>query len=181
MLFAWSSLNAKQDTIDKLTKTRDRLTKNNGGDDRRPGVDQIIGEVGTIDQWKLRDINWLGELKQLSDRMLTPDDIIVDSLTASAGRGMPRIDMKSRLASIKKENELVSSLRTRPYSPSLKRSEEGSDKDYPLGRDLSVSYDPDLDALVQQVTLQAAEFLQKQQQEQQEQQQQQAITAEEPK
>ena len=178
IIFAWSSLGKKQQKIDELTETLNRYSASNAGDGQRPGVDQIIGEVGEIDQWKLKDINWLGELKQLSDRMLTPDAIIVDSLTASVGLGMPQLDMTSRVASVPKENELLASLGGRPYQLDPERSEEKSDKDYPLGLNLRASYQPDLATLVQQINGRAVELLQKQQ-EQLQQQQQQAVLAEE--
>ena len=83
--------------------------------------------------------------------------------------------MNNRVASIKKENDLLTSLVTRPYEVNNKLSKAESSKDYPLGHDLSVSYSPDLEALVQRVNVQAAEFLEKQAQ------QQQVITAEEPR
>ena len=176
IIFGWSSLGKKQTEINDLTKTLDRLSANNAGDANRPSVDQIVGEVGAIDEWKLRDVNWLGELKQLSDRMLTPDDIMVDSLTASAGRGTPQLVMKSRVKSVPKENELLASLRGRPYVLNPDRSEEKSDKDYPLGLDLRLSYVPDLAELIQQMNVHAVQFLQQQQQNQQ----QQAVPAEAP-
>ena len=175
MFFGWSSLSGKQQKIDELDKTLSRIRSTNDGSDQRPGVDQIVGEVGVIDQWKLRDINWLAELKQLSDRMLTPDDVIVDSFTASAGRGTPQVNMNSRVASVNKIEELLASLRGRPYRLNPERSAEESDKDYPLGLDLRASYDPDLPNLIQHANVRATEFLQAQQQ-----REQQAITPEEP-
>jgi hypothetical protein len=178
IIFGWTSLSSKQQKIDDLTETLDRYSTNNAGDGQRPGVDQIVGEVGAIDQWKLKDVNWLVELKQLSDRMLTPDDIIVDSLTASAGRGTPQLDMNSRVASVPKENELLASLGGRPYQLTPERSEEKSDKDYPLGLNLRASYQPDMTALIQEINVRAAEFLEKQQEQQLQQQQKQAVSAE---
>ena len=175
IIFGWSSLSKKHQKIRELTQKPDRIATSNAGKGNRPGVGQIIGEVGEIDQWKLHDINWLSELKQLSDRMLTPDDIIVNKLRVSAGRGIAQLNMNNRVASIKKENDLLTSLVTRPYEVNNKLSKAESSKDYPLGHDLSVSYSPDLEALVQRVNVQAAEFLEKQAQ------QQQVITAEEPR
>ena len=175
IIFGWSSLSKKHQKIRELTQKLDRIATSNAGKGNRPGVGQIIGEVGEIDQWKLHDINWLSELKQLSDRMLTPDDIIVNKLRVSAGRGIAQLNMNNRVASIKKENDLLTSLVTRPYEVNNKLSKAESSKDYPLGHDLSVSYSPDLEALVQRVNVQAAEFLEKQAQ------QQQVITAEEPR
>lgn len=172
-LFGWFSLRSQQQTIDGLNQTLTRAMGNNKGDRTRPGVDQIIGEVDIIDQWKLNDINWLYELKQISERMLTPDDVIVDSLTASAGQKSPRLDLNSRFKSISKETELIGSLSGRPYQVETKRSvADETDKDYPLGFDLQASLQPDLASLLQQINQQAAEFLQ--------QQQNQAVLPEEP-
>ena len=177
IIFGWSSLSKQHKKIDELTQKLDRITDSNAGKGNRPGVDQIIGEVGEIDQWKLHDVNWLSELKQLSDRMLTPDDIIVNNLRVSAEKGIAQLNMNNRVASIEKENDLFASLGPRPYEVNNKRSKSEPNKDYPLGHDLSASYSPDLEALVQRVNVQAAEFLEKQQQSQQ----QQVITAEEPR
>jgi len=176
VIFTWSSLGKKQNTIDELTTTLNRLTANNEGDANRPSVKQITSEVGEIDQWKLNDINWLKELKQLSDRMLTPDDVMLDSLTATAGQTPPKLDMETRLASVAKETELLNSLRERPYQLTQKRSSaDTEDKDYPHTLGLGVAYKPSRESLVLTVNQQAVELLQKQQL-----QQQQGITAEEP-
>ena len=177
IIFGWSSLSKQHKKIDELTQKLDRITDSNAGKGNRPGVDQIIGEVGVIDQWKLHDVNWLSELKQISDRMLTPDDIIVNNLRVSAEKGIAQLNMNNRVASIEKENDLFASLGPRPYEVNNKRSKSEPNKDYPLGHDLSASYSPDLEALVQRVNMQAAEFLEKQQLSQQ----QQVITAEEPR
>lgn len=175
-VFAWSSLGKKQQKIDDLTETLNGLTASNRGEGQRPGVEQIMSEVGVIDQWKLRDINWLDELKQLSDHMLTPDDVIIDSLRVGAGRQSPRLNMDARLASTAKETELIDSLNARPYATTPERSTDvEGDQDYRRSLALTASYEPAMDSLVQKVTQQAADFLQKQQL-----QQQQAVPAEEP-
>ncbi len=161
-LFGWFSLRSQQQTIDQLNRTLTRVTSNNQGDGQRPGVEQIMGEVGIIDQWKLNDINWLAELKQLSDRMLTPDDVIVDSMTASAGRKAPQLDLTSRVASVQKETELLNTLDDRPYQLDPERSvEDESDKDYPLGLDLRASFEPEMNVLVERLNENAVRFLQK--------------------
>ena len=163
-LFGWFSLRSQQNQIDELNQTLARMTSNNQGDGRRPSVDQIMGEVGIIDQWKLNDVNWLDELKQVSERMLTPDDVILDSLPASAGQKAPQLDLASRVASVQKENELLRLLKGRPYQLDPERSvEDETDKEYPLGLDLRASFLPEMSELVEQINQRAVEYLQRQQ------------------
>ncbi len=163
MLLGWWTLSNQWQQMETLSEKLSTARSNNEGTANRPSVDQIVAEVGVIDQWKLNDINWLTELKSLSDRLLTPDDVIIDTMIASVGRSEPVIDLSSRVASVAKETEILESLDGRPYRVTPERSvEDPSDSDYPLSLDFQASFANDLNALVLKMNQQAAKFMQQQ-------------------
>ena len=114
----------------------------NDGLDGSPKVDQVLDEIEQIDSWKRKDINWLEELYQYSQRALTPDDSIVDSFDAAANtrdEDTPRVIVKTRLSKVQKESNLIGSLKGRPFVVSTGRSGfSEADKTYPIESTLNV-------------------------------------------
>ena len=49
--------------------------------------------ANAVDAWRANEVNWLDELKLLSDRMPPASDATVGSLTLASGNGMGRMDM----------------------------------------------------------------------------------------
>ena len=82
-VIAWWMLSSLESQIGKLDKQLTGLKSTNAGETLGSfNVDETIGQVKKIDEWVFEDINWLDQLAELSDRMLQPNDVIVDSLTS---------------------------------------------------------------------------------------------------
>ena len=86
-LIAWWMLSSLDSKIAKLEKNLKTKQDNNAG--RTLGsfdVDKTISEIERLDDWTFEDLNWLDQLAELSDRMLEPKDVIIDSLTSEKTR-----------------------------------------------------------------------------------------------
>lgn len=160
---AWWTLRSQADQNAHLRQQLNETIAINNGTADRPGVDQILGEVERIDQWKFEGVNWLDELYQISDRLLTPDDAIVDAFDAISTKQQPAIIVRSRLAGIQKESPLLDSMYDRPYEinpPTTGVSDE--DDSYPIAFDFTILMKRDIDAFVRQIDQRAREKLQQQ-------------------
>jgi hypothetical protein len=82
---------------------------------REPREKAILAETELIDQWKQGSINWLDELAEISNRLLLPDEAIVDSLDGRLARDRGVISLRGRAASAPSENRLQTELAGRPY------------------------------------------------------------------
>jgi Tfp pilus assembly PilM family ATPase len=141
IIFAWWSLSTQAKTIAKLNSELQRLKTQNAGVDDDPGVDQVLAEISTIDNWKSADVNWLEELSEFSERALTPDDAIVDSLDAVAGLksgSNARMMLTTRINNLGNEKLLNDSLNDRPYLVRPTRWTDSGDESYPLTSSLTV-------------------------------------------
>jgi len=146
----WTLYNQKVE----IAALQDRLTKaeeKNRGDDKRPGVEQITGEVRKIDEWMLADVNWLEEIVLLTERMETPDDTITDSFTGQLRGGKPEISIRGRLVE-RVQRSIVASLEERPYDVRPNKwAPEDDDPNYPLPFDFRLVRDIDSEQKLQQL------------------------------
>lgn len=162
-LIGWWVLANQQAEIDRLRGERSKLEAENSG--TRNGVaigvasDQIIGEVTTIDEWKSRDLNWLEELYQISDRFLTPDDAIVDSFEARLTRDEPTITLAGRLAGANVDRELKTTLMERPFNVQAPKTAMIEDDTYPQSYEYVLKPEVDLQDVIKQVDELAREAL----------------------
>ncbi len=78
-------------------------------------TDDIINRVAFVDDWKSRDIQWLDELYELSDRLLTPDESIVDSFVGNLYGQNAIIELAGKVKDSQSHNELSDNLASRPY------------------------------------------------------------------
>ncbi len=144
---------------DRLAALRDK----NDGKTGKPKVDQILGEIEKIDQWKQNDINWLEELYQYTQRALTPDDSIVDLFDAelrTKSDKPPRVLVKTRCAGLDKELELIGSLGDRPFDVSTTRGGvSDTDRTYPLESTFDVALVTDNAEKLKQIDIMATEFI----------------------
>lgn len=163
LIFGWWTLSSQATEIAQLDTKLLQAIEKNKGDSKRPGVEQVIGEVGKIDEWKQSDINWLDELYEYSERFLTPDDAIVDSFDAGSRRDQPQIIVRARMSSGEIESAVVNSLDSRPYEV-LANKWLGSDDDpsYTTSGDLNVLLSVDPSAVIKQIDVKAAAFLKQQ-------------------
>ncbi len=69
--YGWYALNEQTKSIEEA---RNQLEK-----DRQlnADTDRLIGEVAALDTWMAGKVNWMDELAFISEKLLTPDDIII--------------------------------------------------------------------------------------------------------
>jgi len=117
LFLSWWILRSQSQLIKTARANLDSAREINEGNDLVPGVEQRLKEIGLIDQWKTKDVNWLTEISAFSERFLLPDDVIADSFTASVQRdGTPKIVLNGRIVEdLDKTDQLINALRQRPY------------------------------------------------------------------
>ena len=97
------------------------------------GVEQIVGEVTLIDNWEKNNVNWLEELREVSQRLLTADQAMVGYLKAELSRVGPEIILKGKLNERDTNTRLKNNLAERPYEIEQRRNVMSSDSsDYPF-------------------------------------------------
>lgn len=162
--FCFYTLNTQATEIANLNSELTELKRQTEGKSGSDSVNQIIGEVNEIDQWKAADINWLEALYQYSERSLTPDDAIVDLLDAETGLRAdvsPRVIINTRISEIKKESELISEFSDRVYNIKTTRGAiDEDDKEYPLSTSFRVSLLTDPEAEKKENDQRAIEYIQ---------------------
>lgn len=164
MAIGWWMLRSQGQEIAALEKEVKKLIDKNMGDDKQPSVEQILGEVRAIDQWKMSSVNWLEELHETSQRFLTPDDAIVDSLDASIRDRGPLMPIKGRVAT-ETRSKLFDSLTSRYSITPDKWDAEDQDPNYPEPYDFKVSFQINEDEMIKQLDQQADAYLNQQRQE----------------
>jgi hypothetical protein len=162
VLFGWWTLRTQASEIATLKQDlADAIELNKGDGTKRPGVEQIMGEVSKIDRWKIADVNWLDELYQYSNRFLTPDDAIVDSFDAAVRRNEARIIVRSRVAGVQKEEALIDALDSRPYQVTpTKSGTSDQDASYPMTFDFNLVLPDNRAELIKELDEKTATFLQ---------------------
>jgi hypothetical protein len=126
---AWYLLSLQGNRIALLEQEFTQLKKAN--DDL--GVDQIVGEVELIDNWEKSNVNWLEELREVSQRLLSADEAMVGYLKAELGRTGPEIVLKGKLNERETNTLLKSNLAERPYQVEQRKNVMTTDsKDYPF-------------------------------------------------
>jgi Tfp pilus assembly PilM family ATPase len=160
-LFGWWLLRSQGLEIAALNQKLEQIVERNKGDQANPGVEQIIGEVNTIDDWKLSGINWLDEIYEDSKRFLTPDDAIVDVFDASIRQRSPSLSLKGRTASNTRQ-KLVNSLSER-YDVTAERWEpEEQDPNYPEPFDLKLAFEINKDDQLKALDVLANDYFKQQ-------------------
>ncbi|MFM7738291.1 MAG: type IV pilus biogenesis protein PilM, partial [Planctomycetota bacterium] len=97
------------------------------------GVEQVVGEVSLIDNWEKNNVNWLEELREVSQRLLTADETMVSYLKAELGREGPEIVFKGKLNERETNTQLKNNLAERPYQIEQRRNVMSTDsQDYPF-------------------------------------------------
>lgn len=87
--FVWNGLSTLDGEIDQLVQRKKQL------DDLLKKADDQTRVVNAVEGWQTGEINWLDELRDLSQRLPSSRDIIVLRLTATPGRGTSgSIDMQ---------------------------------------------------------------------------------------
>ena len=159
-VFGWWTLRTQAIEIAGLEKDLADAIQLNKGDSRRPGVEQIMGEVSKIDRWITSDVNWLDELYQYSNRFLTPDDAIVDSFDAAVRRNEATIIVRSRVGGVEKEEALIDALDSRPYLVTpTKSGTSDQDASYPMTFDFNLVLPDKRAEMIEELDKRTSDFL----------------------
>lgn len=125
----WYLLAEQARKIANLETEFNQLKKSN--DDL--GVEQVVGEVALVDNWEKNNVNWLEELREVSQRLLTADQAMVGYLKAELGREGPEIVLKGKLNERETNTQLKNNLAERPYEIEQRRNVMSTDsEDYPF-------------------------------------------------
>lgn len=97
---------------------------------------QVVGETELIDDWVNKQVIWLDELDELSNRTMFADNLILDNLFGASTQsnrnaGKPSITLKGKMQSRDVESQVVRSLETRPYQVYPKSFKDVDDSLYP--------------------------------------------------
>jgi hypothetical protein len=151
---SWYVLRQQNKKIVKLQEELNTELADNAGKGNRPGVDQIIGEVAELDEWQAIRANWLDEIAWVSEKMLTPDDIIIDKFRGTETADGFRIELNSRMTKAKSQDSSWKSVFAERYEePDFGQSSEDlKNKDYPVTRPFSLVWKADVGNSVQKIS-----------------------------
>ena len=89
-------------------------------------------DVSVAERWLRDEVNWLEQLKQISETLPSGQEVTVRRLSASAGSGASVFDLGVQVSQPEKVAELENRLRVFASSVASKRvSEQTSDEEYP--------------------------------------------------
>ena len=111
----WLTLRSQKNSIKKNNEELAKLKTENEGGNGSKSVDQIIGEVGVVDNWINKSPNWLDELEATSLATLDADRTVVDRFFARIGKDKSTINMQFRLNEMATGTDLEKALANRPY------------------------------------------------------------------
>lgn len=129
---AWMMLADQKKSIERLQSQLNTLRQANETQGNRPGVDQIVGEVAEIDNWQRGQIDWIEELNELSKRLNTADETMVDSMSADFRQDDVVVVLKGHVQNVGVGADLKSNLVKRPYTLTEGPTREDTkSQDYP--------------------------------------------------
>ena len=155
----WYLLSEQESAIaKKKEELRVAIQNNKGkrgtnGQPGQPGVDEILGEVGALDKWYARKVNWLDEFVWISDKMLTPDDIRALRLHGTETRDGFRLTLDTKMTNERSSETSWKKLFNERYASEFGDVEPVDDDDFPIKRDFKLSRNADIDSTVEQVSL----------------------------
>jgi len=156
----WFALSSQGKTIARMNAELAELQKSNAPEGNRPGVEQIQGEVGLLDTWMAARVNWLEELQEISDRMLTPDDAMVDVMRMTSSEKAAVIGMEGHVLNMQTGTDVKTNLDGRPFAvvPGATRNDSKS-PDYPITFDYALSRELDSGDTIRKLSDRARESL----------------------
>ena len=148
-------MNQQQKAIAKKQDELRSTIQANKGDEVRPGVEQILAEVGALDKWQSHKVNWLEELTWISEKMLTPDDIQVTRFQGTdTGKGF-RVTLDSKMTKEKSSETSWKQLFSGRYDfqfDGVPRT-TAEDATFPVARKFKLTRNADLEDTIDQVSL----------------------------
>ena len=155
--FGYWRLSNQSSQITELTKKRDKLQSLNNGESNRTAVDETLKQVGKVDDWVVTGVNWQDVLLAYSEHALTPDDAIVDKMTANQ-KGSTQLDISARIANQEIENNLVKELEKRSGFITTKKSSKTLKGDFLIESKIDIGLKRDRSKLLQAIDKRAERF-----------------------
>ena len=103
--YGWYLLNQQNKLIEAKRKALLDKQKLNAGSEQVDGTDQVIGEVAVIDDWHAGKVNWMDDLAFISEKLLTPDDVIISKFRGIESKKGYLIDLNSQVSQAKSTDE----------------------------------------------------------------------------
>jgi hypothetical protein len=140
--FGWYLANSEKQAIARLTQEL-KTIKTATEPVNQASASQRIAEVAAIDVWNAERINWLEEFSEMSRRLETGDDVVLNSVNArisQEGRGaqgsqrqsLATVSLVGNVRTIFAKAALENSLAERPYYvPPFKINDDSKNSDYP--------------------------------------------------
>lgn len=154
LFYVWSVLAGQSaEMAEKRGQLAELQKANAPSPDRKwPGTEQVTGETKVIDEWVAGQVSWLEELQQVSNRMLTPDDAMVDSMLLSLDGQKALIQLKGHVLDVETGTDIKTNLGSRPFAviPGNTKTDSRS-RDYPLTFEYDLTRDLDPSAAVQKI------------------------------
>ena len=144
IFLCWSTVRGQKKSIETKNKELNALRNENEGGNGNKSVEQIIGEVGKVDDWINSSPNWLDELEATSLATLDADRAVVDKFYGRIGKDKSTINMTFRLKEMSTTTDLENALADRPYI--LSRGGTSRNKksdDFPVSTELDLYIERD--------------------------------------
>ncbi len=156
-VMAWSTLRSQSTKIASLQTQLAAMKKANEPTGNRPGIQQIVGEVQVVDNWLIQAVDWTRELQEISDRMLTPDDAIVNSIQLNITEDHARIALSGHMLDTNTGTDIKTRLNSRPYKFDQigATRTDGNMDDYPSSFSYVLTRQTDRDAVLAELSQRA--------------------------
>lgn len=140
--FGWYLVAQEKRAIAQLTEELNSL-KAVTEPANQPSAAQRIAEVAVVDNWMAENVNWLEEFAQLSQRLETGDDVVLNSINARIGKetvtspgadrqSIASISLTGNVKSLVAKAAVEKSLAERPYQVEpFKLSIDSNNSEYP--------------------------------------------------
>ena len=152
-IYGWNKLNKQSKLIAERQTELNKLRNRNEGDGKRPGIEKIIGEVNQLDQWQAGKVNWLDELAWISEKMLTPDDIIISRFKGVEKRGGLEINLSNKMTDeISKDTSWKDRFAERYFVDFDQTTPDDTYEGYTKSRPFSLSREIDLEGTIDKIS-----------------------------
>ena len=153
LAYGWYLLNAQA----KVIAEKQEILKREKGFNE--GTDQIIGEVAVVDEWQAGKVNWLDELAFVSEKLLTPDDVIISKFRGVETKKGFLIDLNSQVSREKSTDDTWQDKFVERYNPPEfgTISPNPKSETHPVNRPFKLTKDKDVFAVIDSINETAKE------------------------
>ena len=145
--YGWYVLNEQAKVIEAKRDELDNERKLNNG------TDLIIGEVGVMDEWQAGKVNWMDDLAFISEKLLTPDDVIISKFRGIEKRDGYQIELNSQVSREKSTDSTWQETFSERYAPPVFKdiTENPKSKTHPINRPFRLDRSKDVALTIEQV------------------------------